>query len=366
MILHDMKYIANVMTARRLLPALLLTLFPPLALSAQPIAKMEPGRTPDGIVYFLPKTELHFHLLVEQKTYQPGAYAKYAEKYLRMRGVQLEQEVTCSLADVTVSAVGVRDTSKCYVVRLKGGHAETAELSLSADGVLLAVNDSPMSPLLRQPFKPAPAKAPADVHRYLTNEVRDAGSTAKQAELTAQLISDLQEQRRQLITGDADNMPQDETQLRLMLSEIDREHQALMSLFVGTVSRDTTEHHFTLCPDGPVDRDVAFRLSKRLGLVDSDDLSGVPFYISIKNLHPSRYPLPAQKKSEGFIVNVPGMARLSLFQEDLLMAEFDIPLAQFGFTELRDGQLFRRYVTHMQLHPATGAVVRLHADTEGK
>ena len=37
------------------------------------------------------------------------------------------------------------------------------------------------------------------------------------AEITAQQIQELQERRQQLATGEADEMPQDEQQLRLML-----------------------------------------------------------------------------------------------------------------------------------------------------
>ena len=116
--------------------------------------------------------------------------------------------------------------------------------------------------------------------------------------------------------------------------------------------------------DKEVERDVVFRLSKRLGIVDNDDLSGVPFYLSLKNLHPANYNAPEDKKQEGYFVNVPGMARLTLYQEDQQLASFDIPVAQFGFVELRDGSIFKRYLTHMQLHPATGAVVKMHSDNE--
>ena len=182
--------------------------------------------------------------------------------------------------------------------------------------------------------------------------------------MTAQQIQELQERRQLLATGEADEMPQDEQQLRLMLQQIDQKTSQLMAQFTGTVRRDTTQHVLTLCPEREMKHEVLFRISRRLGLVDSDDLSGVPYYIDLKNLNPAEHPAPENKKPSGFFVNVPGMAQLTVSQEDQPLAQFDVPLAQFGFTELRDGDLFRRYVTHLQLHPATGAVVRQQVEQE--
>ena len=184
------------------------------------------------------------------------------------------------------------------------------------------------------------------------------------AEITAQQIQELQERRQQLATGEADEMPQDEQQLRLMLQEIDQKCSQLMTHFTGTVHRDTSEHILTFCPDKEINHQVLFRISRRLGLVDKDDLSGTPYYIDLKNLNPAEHPVPENKKQLGFYVNVPGMALLTISQDEQMLAQFQVPLAQFGFTELRDGELFRRYVTRLQLHPATGAVVRQQVEQE--
>ena len=70
------------------------------------------------------------------------------------------------------------------------------------------------------------------------------------------------------------------------------------------------------------------------------------------------------KKHEGFYVNVPTIARMTIEQDDQQLAAFDIPIAQFGFVELRDGGLFKENNTHLQLHPATGAVVKMTTDPE--
>lgn len=341
----------------RVLPFYLFTFLP---LSAQPeTTQLQPVQTPDGIVYYLPKTMLRIHLLIEKQTYTPGQFARYAERYLRLKGVVQQEQLSQRVIKCEISSVGIRDTSKCYAVRLKG-KAKTADIRLSEQGTLLAVNDEPIAytiPRLSSPLA-AHRSSLTTQQSPLSPEAIAAGSTAKMAEITAQQILELQERRQQLATGEADEMPQDEQQLRLMLQQIDQQCAQLMTHFTGTTRRDSSEHVLTLCPDKEMNHEVLFRLSHRLGLVDSDDLSGIPYYIDLKNLSPADHPAPVDKKQQGFYVNVPGTAQLTISQADQQLAQFMVPLAQFGFTELRDGDLFRRYDMSLQLHPATGAVVR--------
>ena len=116
-----------------------------LTSSAQPeTIQLQPGQTPDGIVYYLPKTMLRIHLLVEKQTYTPGQFARYAERYLRLKGVAQQEQVSQRVVRCDVTSIGVRDTSKCYTVKLKG-KAQTADIRLSDQGTLLAVNDEPLA-----------------------------------------------------------------------------------------------------------------------------------------------------------------------------------------------------------------------------
>ena len=352
----------------RTIICLLFALHCSLFAAAQPVANhLQAGQTPEGVVYFLPKTVFHFHVMVERMTYKPGEFARYAEKYLRMTDIRQNEETVHNVIRIDMTKTGIRDTSKCYAVRLKGGKSETAEITLSDDGVLLAVNDSPADGGTHVPFTAAQQPPPADPRRYLSAEVLAAGSTAKMAELTASQMQELQQRRHRLIMGDDDEeLPQDERQLRLMITEIDREYNALLTLFTGSIHRDTTEHTLTVCPEQEIKQEVLFRLSKQLGLVDSDDLSGIPYYLTVEDPYKTtqeKYAVPINKKNEGFYVCVPGSIRLSLYREAAQIASFTTSAAQFGFVELRDGNLFRRYLTHLQLDPATGAVLRQRADT---
>ena len=119
---------------------------------AQPVSstKLLEGKVPEGTVYYLPKTVFHFHLLIEKTSYTPGVFTKYAERYLHLKGIQQESQVNHRLIDFQLSQTGVRDTSKCFIVNLKGKSA-TSEIKLSDDGVLLAVKSSSPIHRLSQP-----------------------------------------------------------------------------------------------------------------------------------------------------------------------------------------------------------------------
>ena len=368
--------------------AFLISQFSFLICPAQPeISLLKPGTDAEGQVYYLPKTAVRLYLQVEKTTYTPGEYARYAERNLQLKDIQQEPQVSYRLINYQLSTIGVRDTSKCYLLRMKG-KAETATVNLSDDGILLSVNSEPLTAVSPKPFaKSQKSKANSPQTYYLSAEVLAAGSSAKKAELIARQLLEMREQRQLLVTGEADEMPQDEQQLRLMLNEIDERDRQLTTLFTGTVQRDTSETVVTYCPEKEVERQVIFRLSRHLGIVDSNDLAGTPYYISIKThdgdnqegdsdepllttdeeantKQPTYDKKRYTRKYKGFFVNVPTIAEISLYHQDEFLDSFEKPFAQFGTQELRDGQLFKRYVTHMQLDPTTGGVVTFEVENE--
>ena len=329
-------------------------------------SQYQPGVTPSGAVYYLPKTAVRIAVRVEKTTYTPGEFSRYAERYLRLRDVAQEPSTSYRVIAVEQSAVGVADTSKVYAVEFNA-KTSASNVALAENGVLLAVNATPRDVERPAVFKPAPKPAQLNPREYLNEEILAAGSTAKMAELTAQEIYDIRESRNLLTRGQADFMPKDGEQLRLMLTQLDAQNTALTQMFAGTTVRDTTEHIVTFCPSEETDRKVVFRFSRRLGLVDDDDLAGTPYYISIEDLHAvprlNEEAAAKRKRQNGLYVNVPGRLRSTLYAgiEQLSSAEY--PAAQFGHVELLSGDLFnKRYTTHLWLSPLTGAVDRLEAE----
>lgn len=346
-----------------------------LATATNAVAQSEtsqytPGVTTEGAVYFLPKTAVKVNVLVEKTTYQPGEFAKYAELYLHLKGVGQEPATTYKILSTELSTIGEADTSKCFAVKYDA-RSVAANVKLAEDGRLLAINaDARDTQRATAKFVAARKPAATDPRKYLSEEILSAGSTTKMAELTAQDIYEIRDARNQLNRGEADYMPKDGAQLRIMLDNLDTQDRMLTQLFAGTEERDTLQEMFTVSADGEMQRQVVFRLSQKLGLVDSDDLSGTPFYLSVADLHSLPTPPPDKKandkkkaKAEGIYVNIPGKARISLFQGSKLIEQKDFPYAQFGNVELLSSALFnKRATTHLTLNPTTGAVDRLDAE----
>ena len=266
------------------------------AMAQTVISQYKPGVTSEGAVYYLPKTAIRITLQIEKNTYTPGEFCKYSEKYLRIKDVPSVASTKYRLISVRQEPFAVADTSKCYAVKYDS-RTSACNVRLSDDGTLLAINeDIKPQTIAKMQTAPKAAKAPINPRKYMSEEILSAGSTSKMAELTAQEIYEIRESRGMLAKGQADFMPKDGEQLRLMLQELAIQDQALTSLFTGVTTSDTTTHTFTYIADKPVKRDVLFRFSSDYGLVDSDDLSGTPYYIYIEDLKTVPEPEPVEPK----------------------------------------------------------------------
>ena len=328
------------------------------------------GAGGEGAVYHLPRTNIRVDVLVEKTSYRPGRFCRYAERYLRLHNVEQDEQTTWRVLQIKQTVMAEPDTAKAYQLRFSPNSA-TANLRLSDSGLLLAINDQPLSMPQQKPFKAAKRQPTPDAQQYLSQDILLAGSTAKMAELTAEEIFDVRENKALLVKGQADFMPKDGRQLELMLEELDRENQALTALFSGITEHDTTQVSFVISPQRPIARQVLFRFSEKLGVVDNDDLGGRPFYITVSDITQQPKATPQQlaraKKQRpvenGVYVNVPGQMR-SIIEDGIQPVDQQtLPAPQFGSVELLSGALFnKKFTTRLRLNPITGAIDRLQAE----
>ena len=329
------------------------------------VSSYSPGVTPDGATFFLPKTAIRVTVLAEKTTYTPGEYAAYAQRYLRLNNVSSQASVTHRVIKVSQMAVGIADTTKAFSVKFNPKTAAT-NVQLAEDGTLLAVNGQADEQVLPDRFLPTPKASLPDPHQFQSQDILAAGSMAKMAELTAEEIYDLRENRNLLIKGQADFMPHDGQQMKLMLDQLDVQDRALTSMFAGTTVCDTTEYVFYVCPTGTVVDHILFRFSRYYGLVDVTDLSGAPYVMSITDLNTiekTNQTVKKRKAENGLYYNVPGRMRSVISHGLTIVSQEEMPAAQFGNVELLVGDLFNKhYATRLWLDPVTGAISRLEAE----
>ena len=333
------------------------------------LTSYRPGATTEGAVYFLPKTAIKVSVLIERSDYTPGEFSKYAMRYLHLNNVAQEKSTTYRVVSIKQQPVAIADSTKAYAVKFNA-KTVAANVAIGDNGCLLAINAQPTKAKELAQFKPAARPAQVNPRKFLNEEILAAGSTAKMAELTAQEIYDLRENRALLIKGQADFMPSDGDQMKMMLDQIEMQGNALTSLFAGTTVKDTTETTLTVIPDGPLHQ-VLFRLSQKLGIVAADDLSGEPYYVTIENTTslPAVDQAEAEKNKKkkqpesGIYVNIPGRMRSIIDHKGDVLSSTELPAPQFGNVELLSADLFnKRYTTHLWLNPTTGGVERLEAE----
>lgn len=153
-----------------------------------------------------------------------------------------------------------------------------------------------------------------------------------------------------------------------MLKNLQQQESALLQLFEGVTEKDTTEVELTYIPEQEVDRYILFRFSKKLGLVDRDDLAGSPYYISVKDEHviPTNQAIAEEgkrsKDDANIFVNMPGKIKVTI-QGKEAMTTLDTYAAQFGKCASLDNELFgKKLYTQLVYNPITGNIESINTD----
>lgn len=374
-VIHNLNFAHSIMSRYTLLFAALLS----LPVAAQTIVNnYQPGITPEGITYFLPKTTCRFVITATQTTYHPGDYAEYAERFFGIADAPLTRYDKWTLDEIRPIVYGQADYKYAYTIALNP-KSSAPLVTMATDGVLLAINDEIDLP------KPLPFSYSEDVpvatlkaSDYFTPDILRAASLSKKAELTAEEIMDIRENRTLIAKGQADFNPTDGQQLQLMLQKLDEAEKGLMTMFVGTTS--VRRHTFIIdyTPENAFQNMLLFRFSKHLGLVEKDDLSGEPYFLTlfnettlagVANLGEAINPAPVKGKKESLDLRyrIPGRGRFVLANSKETVLEFTSPIAQFGKVEHLGGELFnKKFTTHVRLNAITGNIEHIDIPAPAK
>lgn len=320
------------------------------------------SQTIEGTSYYLPKTAMKFTLTVEKTQYEPGQFAGYAQRYMKQDDVQLEASTTYRIVDTRMHNIAMPDTAKHFTLSLDKRYT-ISTVERTDNGQLLAINAEPKRVTEPAPFVPARKPRALNPRDFMNEDMLTAGSTAKMAQLIAQEIYDIRDSRNQLQRGQAEFMPADGQQLRIMIDGLNTQERALRQVFEGTTVKDTTEVTLVFVPTENVDRQLFFRFSRHFGLVDNDDLSGVPYYITVYTDAKATDDGEAQKKEKkdkddiGLVVNTPQKVRATLYCENKVVDSYEFNAGQFGGTESLSGALFgKKLTTQIVLNPITGGI----------
>lgn len=325
-----------------------------------------PGINAEGVTYFLPQTVIDIKLEAEKVTYIPGVFCDYANKYLRLQGVSGTPDTHWIIKKVEVKTTGIPDPEKGFTVKLKDKSIAPL-VELTDDGILVSINKEISKSTAATPSnKDSNAALALNPKDILSEEILSATSKAKMAELVAKEIYNIRDSKNAIIRGQADNMPQDGESLKIMLSNLDAQDAALTNMFKGETTRESKILAIRLTPGEDINKQVLFRFSKKLGIVSAADLGGEPIYYDLKNLNSVPLPEDKNKKAkrpQGIVYNLPGKAAFKIYQGNKVHFESELPIAQFGNTEVLANELFNKgATTQVSFDPSSGGLIKIERE----
>lgn len=320
-----------------------------------------------GITYSLPKTSLVVTAEVTKVTCKAGPYYQYAERYLGVKSPIAEDNVYYELGKVSLSNVGIPDPDQTYLIEFKSGTVAPYAY-LTEDGLLCAINAEyiPAESELDRAKKIKQEPASATNTSVFSEELLMAGSLARQAEVAAKQIYRIRESRINILTGETDNPPADGAAMQIVMDELEAQEKALTNLFTGVYTKTTELYEVTIVPHDNLDKEVLFRFSDKLGIVDADDLAGIPVYLNLTATEriPPMDPKEAEKKlknAKGVIYNVPGKATVEILMNKKTLYKGEVQVTQFGSQDSLASVMFedKKMPVKVYFYPETGAIKQI-------
>lgn len=342
---------------------LLLSAFALTAHAQSEVNEFIPGIN-EGATYCLPDTRIEVTLNATCIRRTPGEFHLYAERYLRTRDAIEESSVTWRLDNAEAKCIGTPSKEKRYTIELSNSKA--SNITLNEDGIIESINTVADGNKEPQHTEETVAPGRIDASQYMTEEMLQATSTAKMAELTAKEIYTIRESKLAITRGQSENMPRDGEALKLMLDELDRQEKALLSLFLG--QSDTIRYSksviIDVTEDCNVSKEVLLRFSRKLGFLEKENLAGEPVYYSLRDMKTVNKDAGEEKKKsikkEGICYNVPGKAELEIFTRSRRYIKAELPIAQLGTTEVLSKNLFSKSRdTKVVFDTATGGIISI-------
>ena len=306
----------------------LILLFP-FMLQAQSVQKGE-----SAIVYSLPKTEFLIHVTTEIVTEKPGKFFQYSDRYLATKNVITAEKKYYKIKSIELEQQTVPDATRTYTITPSKKTIAT-QITVNNEGLLCGINVDPVASNPKPVVKSESREEVVipDKLLPLNEEYMMAGSIAKMAEGASRQIYRLRENKGEILAGEVEFMPKDGASLKTMIAEIDAQEKELTELFTGTTSISTSSKTIRYVPTKAVEDDVVFRFTASKGIVDGDDLSGEPVYLSLSftPVKVASNPNLKVKKDEVQVFTIiPVTANVSIDNGDRNLLEQSLIVPQLG------------------------------------
>ena len=331
-----------------------------LILSLLAVSQVSEGES--VLVYALPKTELCIHVTTEKITQKPGMFYRYSERYLATNKVITEEKTSCRIKNITVTTHAIPDPNRTYSF-VPDNKLQTSKLTVNSQGILCGVNVACEQDVELPKITELPAKDNFihDDLLPLGEEYMMAGSEAKLAEGAAKQIYHIRESRLNILTAESDKLPADGDSFKAMLEGLKNAESRLTELFIGKTITETETKTLYITPKTKIENNVLFRLSVLKGIVSTDDLSGVPYYINIIPTETDAVsPESKSKPDKGVLFYVlPKSTQISVTDGINTLYDNLFYLPQFGKTLSLPESLFKQSQVKVLIDQQTGRLLSI-------
>jgi len=315
-----------------------------------------------AMIYSLPKLEIAIEVEFEKTSRKPGVYFQYSERYLATNQIALDEKTSFRLKSVKLTTIPVADMKRTYVIH-PAPKSALNQLSVNENGILCGVNSPCKSvPNLVQNSSVYENAEPLSTNSLLPlgEEYMMAGSVAKLAEGAAKQIYRIRESRLSILTGDLEHAPADGTSMQAMLDGLNKSEKELTELFVGKSISTTEKKIIIIRADSAVNEMIAFRFSMFKGIVSTDDLSGNPYFISIKpEVIKTIAPLAKTKNNEAETINTiyPAKTQIDLTDGVTTLCAINKEMPQFGIVVPLSAEVFGSKKLKVFVDPTNGRLL---------
>ncbi|MFA9390901.1 MAG: DUF4831 family protein [Prolixibacteraceae bacterium] len=365
---------------------LLLSLFiliPAISFSQKKKSDEEMAMTPEpiyveGIVYSLPRTGFNIKVNTEKRTFVPGPYAAYAEKYLGIKNSKTTPETSWVITGVQVEPFTEPDPNAVF----KTMNVMASQISQLSNGIITGIHaEGQIQPIVLfgtdEISKQETAVNFTDLSSddyYLTAVNPETGiektsfkTTEDKAREAADFLIRLRKKRTFTILTASDVVPEDGKGYEVFVKEAQRLEKEYIMLFTGKTSKNKHQFSFNFVPEGnDVKNEILFRFSEEKGIVSKSDISGKPIMIScIKDSGFSKT-VGQLKKSDytkagksGVYYRIPSLVELSISDGLATLYSGRATLPQFGaVAPLPENLLDGNFV--IQFDPESGTLLKIN------
>jgi hypothetical protein len=314
--------------------------------------------------YTLPKTVIRVNIKLERITSKKGPYSNYAQSLLGLTDVITEDSQKWAISDINFRTYAMPDTTQLYLIEPNSAIGNL-EVEFTPDGFLSSINRGESNHQeyrlsdenqdnwekrnnIQQKLVPDRPLTFDDVQ--LPKELYAKKSVAEEAAFLAGKILTLRDDRTATLIGDGytEIVPEGNA-LKFMINSIDSLQEKYLSMFRGKCVKDYFYYSFEFIPVEPRKKTqvILFRFSEQFGIVDNNDVSGMPMIFELESFENLKaYEMFKKKqgiliklankkgkeveKEKGIFFRVPEEVNARIIANDMVLQQEKIQIAQFG------------------------------------